>query len=160
MWEISRIDLKSLYARTVLSPVQLLNSLRGPRVKEAPSCSAPGLIILKGDFPCAKNREGLISHSTRSDIIGLIYKVAGVFIAIAAIIVAVLLLSVFDIRQINTANEFINSMLHQESMVTITEQMKTYFSWGIGALGICLGLITFGIGVILSRMKRLIKQTE
>jgi hypothetical protein len=37
----------------------------------------------------------------------------------------------------------------------IAEQFKQLAAWGIIALGFCFGLLSFGIGVILGRLRKL-----
>jgi hypothetical protein len=72
----------------------------------------------------------------------------------------VTLQSVFDVRQIATSNDFINAILHQDAVVALVEQTKQYAALGIIALGFCSGLLSFGIGVILGRLRKLAKQLD
>lgn len=77
-----------------------------------------------------------------------------------AIIIGVVLQTAFDVRQITTSNEFINSFLHSEAVAPLVDQAKGYLAMGIIGLGFCLGLITFGIGVVLSRLRKLAARLE
>ena len=45
-------------------------------------------------------------------------------------------------------------------MVAVVEQVKQYAALGITALGFCSGLLSFGIGMILGRLRKLAKQLE
>lgn len=45
-------------------------------------------------------------------------------------------------------------------MYAIAEQFKQLAAWGIIALGVCFGLLSFGIGVILGRLRKLAKQLD
>lgn len=92
--------------------------------------------------------------------IGLAFQIIGVVIAIAAIAGGFVLQSAFDVRNIVTPNEFLNSFLHSEAVVPLVEQAKYYIALGITALGFCSGLICFGIGLILSRLRKLSQQIE
>jgi hypothetical protein len=68
--------------------------------------------------------------------------------------------SAFDIRQITTSNDFITSVLHQDAVVTLVEQAKQYVALGIMALSFCFGLLSFGIGMILGRLRKLARQLD
>ncbi|TFH65455.1 MAG: hypothetical protein E4G91_02415 [Candidatus Zixiibacteriota bacterium] len=78
----------------------------------------------------------------------------------AGFVIGQTLQSAFDIRQITTSNDFINAVLHQEAVVTLVEQAKQYVALGIIALGFCFGLLSFGIGMILGRLRKLAKQLD
>ena len=45
-------------------------------------------------------------------------------------------------------------------MVTLVEQAKQYAALGIMALGFCFGLLSFGIGMILGRLRKLARQVD
>lgn len=45
-------------------------------------------------------------------------------------------------------------------MIAIVEQAKQYVALGIMALGFCFGLLSFGIGMILGRLRKLAKQLD
>ena len=45
-------------------------------------------------------------------------------------------------------------------MVAIVEQTKQYAALGIMALSFCFGLLSFGIGMILGRLRKLAKQLD
>ncbi len=68
--------------------------------------------------------------------------------------------SAFDIRQITTSNDFITAILHQDAVVTLVEQAKQYVALGIMALCFCFGLLSFGVGMILGRLRKLAKQLD
>jgi hypothetical protein len=97
---------------------------------------------------------------SRRIIIGLLFKIVGAAIVIAGFILSQILQSVFDVRQITTSNDFINAILHQEAVYAIAEQFKQLAAWGIIALGLCFGLLSFGIGVILGRLRKLARQLD
>lgn len=76
-------------------------------------------------------------------------------IATAAVVLANVLLSAFDVKSISTPNEFITAMIHSDSVVVIVEKLKFILALFIGGLGCCFGLLSFGIGMILSRLRKL-----
>ena len=78
--------------------------------------------------------------------------------AIGAIVVANIFKSSFDIRTITTSNDFITSMLHSDAVVGLTDQAKTYVAYLIAAIGCCFGILAFGIGMVLSRLRVLAKK--
>lgn len=82
------------------------------------------------------------------------YKVMGFVIPLAAIGIAYLLITSFDLRSVSTENDFITAMLHSESVYQLSEKGKFVIGVAISVLGFCFGLLSFGIGVILSRLKR------
>ena len=104
----------------------------------------------------------LIGYSGRSRriLIGLFFKIVGAAIVIAGFVMGQTLQSAFDIRQITTSNDFITSILHQDAVVTLVEQAKQYVALGIMALSFCFGLLSFGIGMILGRLRKLAKQLD
>ena len=91
---------------------------------------------------------------------GLFFKIIGVLIVLAGYFVGEILISSFDIRQVATSNDFINAMLHQDAVVTMLEQMKQYASWGSIAISFCFGLLSFGIGVVLGRLRKLSRRLD
>jgi hypothetical protein len=64
-------------------------------------------------------------------------------------------MSVFDVRTITTSNDFITAIIQSPSVVTILEQVKYYVALMIGAVGCGFGLLAFGIGMILSRLRKM-----
>ena len=104
----------------------------------------------------------LIAYGGRSRriLIGLFFKIVGAAIVIVGCVVGQLLQSAFDIRQITTSNDFITAILHQDAMVAIVEQAKLYVALGIMALSFCFGLLSFGIGMVLGRLRKLAKQLD
>jgi Flp pilus assembly protein protease CpaA len=93
-------------------------------------------------------------------LIGLFFKIVGVVIVIAGYVIGQTLQSAFDIRQITTSNDFITAILHQDAVVALVEQAKQYVALGIIALSFGFGLLSFGIGMILGRLRKLAKQIE
>lgn len=83
------------------------------------------------------------------------YKLMGFVIPIAAIGVAYVIVSNFDLRSVTTENDFITAMLHSEAVYQLSEKGKFVVGSAISVIGICFGLLSFGIGVILSRLKKL-----
>jgi hypothetical protein len=83
-----------------------------------------------------------------------------VAIVIAGCVIGQILQSAFDVRQITTSNDFITSILHQDAVVALVEQTKQYAALGIMALGFGFGLLSFGIGMILGRLRKLAKQLD
>lgn len=83
------------------------------------------------------------------------YKVMGIVIPIVAIGVAYLLVANFDLRSVTTENDFITAMLHSESVYQISEKGKFVLGTAISALGFCFGLLSYGIGTVLTRLKKL-----
>ncbi|GEM_PF-3116909 len=79
---------------------------------------------------------------------------------VAGCVIGWILQSAFDVRQITTSNDFITAMLHQDAVVAIVDQAKQYIALGIAALGFCLGVLSFGIGIILGRLRRLARQLD
>jgi len=45
-------------------------------------------------------------------------------------------------------------------VAALVEQAKQYVALGIIALGFCFGLLSFGIGMILGRLRKLAKQLD
>ncbi len=83
------------------------------------------------------------------------YKVMGFVIPLAATGIAYLLITSFDLRSVSTENDFITAMLHSESVYQLSEKGKFVIGVAISLLGFCFGLLSYGIGVILSRLKRM-----
>lgn len=84
-----------------------------------------------------------------------IYKILGFVIPITTAVVAYMLVNKFDLRQVQTENDFITAILHSESVYMLSNQAKTMLAIGIIAIGACFGIITYGIGVVLTRLKNL-----
>jgi hypothetical protein len=92
--------------------------------------------------------------------IGLFFKIVGIAIVIAGYVIGQILQSAIDVRQISTSNDFINAILHQDAVVALVEQTKQYAALGIMALGFGFGLLSFGIGMILGRLRKIAKKLD
>lgn len=74
---------------------------------------------------------------------------------IIAGIVGYLILTMLNVREVTTENDFITAMLHSDGVYVAVEKVKTAIAISVFALGFCLGVITFGIGILLGRLKRM-----
>lgn len=83
------------------------------------------------------------------------FKIMGFIIPLTAIGIAYLLATSFDLRKVSTENDFITAILHSESVYQLSEKGKLILGVAISALGFCFGLLSFGIGTILTRLKKL-----
>ena len=83
------------------------------------------------------------------------YKIMGFVIPIVAIGIAYMIVANFDLRSVTTENDFITAMLHSESVYQISEKGKIVLGTAISALGFCFGILSFGIGTVLSRLKKM-----
>ncbi len=83
------------------------------------------------------------------------YKVMGFVIPVGAIGIAYLLITSFDLRSVTTENDFITAMLHSESVYQLSEKGKLVIGTAISVLGFCFGLLSYGIGAILARLKNM-----
>lgn len=84
-----------------------------------------------------------------------VFKIFGFVIPIAAIIVAYLLVTKFDLRSVTTENDFITAILHSDSVYQLSNQAKMLIGIALSTLGFCFGLLSFGIGLVLTRLDRL-----
>lgn len=83
-----------------------------------------------------------------------IYKICGFAIPLLGIVIAYLLVTSFDIRSITTENDFITAMLHSDAVYELTNKAKTIIGVAIASVAFCFGLLSFGVGLILSRLKK------
>lgn len=84
-----------------------------------------------------------------------IYKLFGIVIPLASIAVAYLLVTNFDLRSITTENDFVTAILHSDSLYQLSERGKIMLGTAISVLGFCFGLISFGIGLTLTKLKEM-----
>ncbi|MGB5106099.1 MAG: hypothetical protein WBP29_01460 [Candidatus Zixiibacteriota bacterium] len=84
-----------------------------------------------------------------------VFKIFGFVIPIATIIIAYFLVTKFDLRSVTTENDFITAILHSDSVYQLSNQAKTLIGVALSALGFCFGLLSFGIGIVLTRLDRL-----
>ncbi len=84
-----------------------------------------------------------------------LFKISGITIPLVTIIVAYFLVTSFDLRSVTTENDFITAMLHSDSVYELSNKAKTLVAAAISALGLCFGWISFGIGVVLSRLRKM-----
>jgi hypothetical protein len=84
-----------------------------------------------------------------------LFKIFGIVIPVITIIVGYLLVTSFDLRSVTTENDFITAILHSDSVYELSNKAKTILAVAISALGFCFGWLSFGIGLVLSRLRRL-----
>lgn len=84
-----------------------------------------------------------------------LYKFLGILIPVAAAGIGYLVLTMINIREVTTENDFITAMLHSDGVYNAVEKLKTIAALAIFALGICFGIVTFGLGVVLARLRKL-----
>lgn len=84
-----------------------------------------------------------------------IYKVFGIVLPLTGIVIAYVLVNSFDIRSVTTENDFITAMLHSEAVFELTNKAKLILGIAIGVVGFCFGLLSFGIGLILARLRKI-----
>jgi hypothetical protein len=82
------------------------------------------------------------------------YKALGILIVIACIVLAFVFYSKADIRSVQAENDFVNAMLHSESMHAYADQGRLLISLFIAVAGFGIGSFCFGIGAILGRLER------
>jgi hypothetical protein len=84
-----------------------------------------------------------------------VYKICGIIIPLLGIIIAYMLVNSFDIRSITTENDFITAMLHSDAVYELTNKAKMILGIAITCVALCFGLLSFGIGLILKRLRKL-----
>ncbi len=97
----------------------------------------------------------VVRFQGKESVIDKLYKFLGILMPIAAAVVGYLVLTMLNIREVSTENDFITAMLHSDGVYNAVEKMKSVAAVAIFALGVCFGIVTFGIGIVLARLKRL-----
>lgn len=81
------------------------------------------------------------------------YKSLGIVILIACVVLAFVLYSKADIRSVQAENDFVNAMLHSQSMHAYADSGRLLISIFIAVAGFGIGSFCFGIGAILRRLQ-------
>ncbi len=91
----------------------------------------------------------------KESVIDKLYKFLGILIPIAAAVAGYFVLTLINIREVTTENDFITAMLHSDGVYNAVEKLKSAAAIAIFTLGVCFGVITFGIGIVLARLRKL-----
>ena len=73
----------------------------------------------------------------------------------AGILAGIATNSLIDLSTLSSENQFIDSLIHNSTLNLMVNTAKFYLGLAIAALGACVGLITFGIGIIMSKITQL-----
>jgi len=84
-----------------------------------------------------------------------LYKLLGMIIAVVGIVAGYLAASSIDVGSAAGGADFFSAMLNSEAVVNALARARLTVGGSIAGIGICLGIITFGIGGILQRIDKL-----
>ncbi len=84
-----------------------------------------------------------------------IYKILGIIVAIVGILAGYLTASSIDASQVAGGNDLFSAMLQSQTVADALQRTRMTVGCSIAGVGICFGVVIFGIGSILQRMNRL-----
>jgi len=82
-----------------------------------------------------------------------LYKLMGILMPLVALGIAYAVLTMINVREVTTENDFITALLHSDGVYQAVEKLKKVAAVSIVALGLCFGIITYGLGIVLARIK-------
>jgi len=83
-----------------------------------------------------------------------LYNLLGIVVAVVGIVAGYLAATSIDVSPVTAGNDFFTAMLRSEAVTDTLQNVQMTVGFSIAGIGICFGIIIFGIGGIVHRIDR------